>query len=75
MVPNGRRSRYTPMGYRTKSWIKGMRVVQIGLRVIQMIAAGGLITVMSVAGLMGWVIGVTVSAQLAGCSHTLLTSA
>jgi uncharacterized protein (DUF697 family) len=61
MVPNGRRSKYRPLGYRTKSWIKGMRVVQIGLRVIQMIAAGGLITAMSVAGFIGWVLGVTVS--------------
>ncbi|KAK4041191.1 hypothetical protein C8A01DRAFT_45630 [Parachaetomium inaequale] len=71
MVPNGRRSKYRPMGYRTKAWIKGMRVVQIGLRVIQLIAAGGLITVMSVAGLMGWVIGVTLGFVILHCGYSV----
>jgi len=59
MVPGGR-SRYKPMGHRTKGWIKGMRVVQLCLRVVQIFAAIGLIAVMSVAGLMGWIMGATV---------------
>ncbi|KAK4140646.1 uncharacterized protein C8A04DRAFT_39734 [Dichotomopilus funicola] len=70
MVPNGR-SRFRPMGRRTKGWIKGMRVVQIGLRVIQITAAVGLITVMSVAGLMGWVMGVTLGVVLVHCGYSI----
>lgn len=61
MVPNGRKQKYSPMGQRTKSWIKGMRVVQMCLRVVQAIAAVGLIVAMSVSGLVGWVVIATVS--------------
>jgi hypothetical protein len=60
MVPNGR-NKFSPMGHKTKSWIKGMRVVQMCLRVVQAIAAVGLIVAMSVSGLGGWVVIVTVS--------------
>ena len=59
MVPTGR-SRYKPMSLRTKSWIKGMRRVQLGLRILEIVAAIGLIAVTSVAGLMGWILGATV---------------
>lgn len=61
MVPTGRSSRYKPMGQRTKSWIKAMRVVQLALRVVESIAAVGLIAVMSVSGFIGWITGATVS--------------
>ncbi len=60
MVPTGR-SKYKPMGHRTKSWIKAMRVVQLGLRVLETIAAVGLSTVMSVSGFITWITGATVS--------------
>jgi hypothetical protein len=49
------------MGQRTKGWIKGMRVVQMCLRVVQAIAAVGLIVAMAVSGLAGWVVIATVS--------------
>ncbi|KAL2157504.1 hypothetical protein VTH06DRAFT_6055 [Thermothelomyces fergusii] len=58
MVLSGR-SQFTPMGRRAKSWIKAMRVVQVGLRVVQIIAAVGLIAVMVVASLIGWLMSVT----------------
>ncbi len=48
------------MSLRTKGWIKGMRRVQLGLRVLEIVAAIGLIAVTSVAGLMGWILGATV---------------
>ena len=59
MVPTGR-SRHKPMSLRIKSWIKGMRRVQLGLRVLEIVAAIGLIAVTSVAGLIGWILGATV---------------
>jgi polynucleotide 5'-kinase involved in rRNA processing len=62
MVPSGR-SKYKPMGSKTKGWIKGMRAVQLCLRVLEVIGAVGLVVVMSLAGLLGWVIGVTVSSS------------
>jgi hypothetical protein len=49
------------MGQRTKGWIKGMRVVQMCFRVVQAIAAVGLIVAMAVSGLAGWVVIATVS--------------
>ncbi len=66
MVPNGR-SKITPMGYRTKGWIKGLRVIQLCLRILETIGAVGLIVVMAMSGLIGWVLGVTVSASLGVC--------
>jgi heme A synthase len=48
------------MGRRTKGWIKGMRVVQLCLRVLESVAAVGIIVVMGLSGLIGWVMGVTV---------------
>jgi hypothetical protein len=59
MVPSGR-SRFRPIGRRTKGWIKGMRVVQLCLRVLESVAAVGIIVVMGLSGLIGWVMGVTV---------------
>ncbi|KAL2142694.1 hypothetical protein VTI28DRAFT_849 [Corynascus sepedonium] len=58
MVPSGR-SRFRPMGQKTKSCIKGIRIVQICFRVVQITAAVGLIATMTVAGLIGWIMAVT----------------
>ncbi|KAL2172828.1 hypothetical protein VTG60DRAFT_6 [Thermothelomyces hinnuleus] len=58
MVPSGR-SQFRPMSRRTKAWIKAMRVMQVCLRVVQITAAIGLIAAMVVAGLMGWIMAVT----------------
>lgn len=64
MVPNGR-SKFKPMGRRTKGWIKGMRVVQLCLRVLEAVAAAGFIVVMGVGYFLGWIMGVTVGSSLA----------
>ncbi|KAK3901932.1 hypothetical protein C8A05DRAFT_34361 [Staphylotrichum tortipilum] len=70
MVPTGR-SRYKPMGRRTKSWIKAMRVVQLGLRVVEAIAAVGLIAVMSVSGFIGWITGATLGVVIVFCLYSV----
>lgn len=64
MAPTGR-SRFKPMSLRTKGWIKGMRVVQLCLRVLEAVAAAGLIVAMVLSELIGWVTGVAVGSQLA----------
>ncbi|KAK4157250.1 hypothetical protein C8A00DRAFT_29814 [Chaetomidium leptoderma] len=69
-VPNGR-SKFRPMSYRTKGWIKGMRVVQLCLRLPQSIAAVGLIIAMSMSGLMGWVMGVTLGVVIVHCGYSI----
>ncbi|KAH6856458.1 hypothetical protein B0I37DRAFT_76220 [Chaetomium sp. MPI-CAGE-AT-0009] len=70
MVPNGR-SKFTPMGRKTKSWIKGMRVVQMCLRVIQAIAAAGLIVAMSVSGLAAWIVIATCGVVILHCIYSV----
>ncbi|KAK3306915.1 uncharacterized protein B0T15DRAFT_393260 [Chaetomium strumarium] len=70
MVPSGR-SKYKPMGRKTKGWIKGMRAVQLCLRVLEIIGAVGLVVVMSLAGLLGWVIGVTLGFVVVHCLYSI----
>jgi len=52
------------MGYKTKSWIKWSRIVQLGLRILELIAAVGLLVLMilitNVEALTGWVLRITV---------------
>ncbi|AEO66720.1 uncharacterized protein THITE_2115055, partial [Thermothielavioides terrestris NRRL 8126] len=70
MVPSGR-SRFRPMSWRTKSWIKRMRVVQLCLRVLEAVAAVGLVVVMSLAGLIGWIMGVTLGVVILHCLYSI----
>ncbi|KAK4238633.1 hypothetical protein C8A03DRAFT_33329 [Achaetomium macrosporum] len=70
MVPSGR-SKYKPMGRKTKGWIKGMRTVQLCLRILEVIGAVGLVVVMSIAGLLGWVIGVTLGLVVLHCLYSI----
>ncbi len=60
----GPRSRYRMMSRTTKSWIKGTRVFQLGLRVLEVIGAVGLLVLMilinNVEELTGWVLRITV---------------
>jgi hypothetical protein len=64
MVLTGR-SNWVIMGQKTKAWIKGMRVVQLVLRVIEHVANLGLliltILINNVEPLTGWVLRTTVS--------------
>lgn len=63
MVP-GQRSNFRTMGRKTKSWIKGMRVVQLLLRACELVGAVGLLVLMilmtNVDALTGWVVRITV---------------
>ncbi|KAK0715011.1 hypothetical protein B0H67DRAFT_513851, partial [Lasiosphaeris hirsuta] len=59
----GPRSSFTGMGRKTKAWIKSMRNVQLLLRVLELLAAVGLLIVMiminNIDSLTGWVIRIT----------------
>ncbi|KAK4099644.1 hypothetical protein N658DRAFT_498125 [Parathielavia hyrcaniae] len=70
MVPNGR-SGFRPMGRRTKGWIKGMRVVQLCLRVLEAVAAAGIIVVMGLSGLIGWIMGATCGVVVLFCLYSI----
>lgn len=63
MVPKGRLN-FRTIGRSTKWWIRWMRKVQLGLRVLELIAAVGLLVLMilisNVEALTGWVLRVTV---------------
>ena len=52
------------MGRKTKAWIKGMRVVQLVLRVVELVAALGFLALMilinNVEPLTGWVVRIAV---------------
>lgn len=59
-----RRTDFRQMGRRTKGWIKGMRVVQLGLRVLELNGAIGILVLMilinNVEPLTAWVMRITV---------------
>src|SRR6478609_3405811 len=63
MVPGGR-SNHITMGPKTRAWIKGMRVVQLCLRVLELIGSIGLLVLMiiitNVEPQAGWVVRITV---------------
>lgn len=53
------------MGSKTRAWIKAMRVVQLGLRVLELIASVGLLVLMiiitNIEPQVGWVVRITAS--------------
>ncbi|KAI1323006.1 hypothetical protein F5Y16DRAFT_384901 [Xylariaceae sp. FL0255] len=61
-VFTGRIHNFRPMSDRTKWWIRWTRYIQLGLRVLELIAAAGLLTLMilisGVASLTAWVLRV-----------------
>lgn len=63
-VPSGR-SNHITMGSKTRAWIKAMRVVQLGLRVLELIASVGLLVLMiiitNIEPQVGWVVRITAS--------------
>ncbi|KAK4134157.1 hypothetical protein BT67DRAFT_380733 [Trichocladium antarcticum] len=70
MVPGGR-SLVRPMGHRTRGWIKGLRALQLCLRVLEAVGAAGLIVVMALSGLIGWVLGVTLGVVAVHCVYSI----
>ncbi|KAH8172656.1 hypothetical protein LIA77_06911 [Sarocladium implicatum] len=69
MVLNYRSNQYTSMSPRTKSWVKGLRRFQLALRVLQLIAAAGLLTLWilfdKLDNITGWVMRVTCAVVMA----------
>jgi hypothetical protein len=63
-----RSTNYAPMSRRTKSWIKGMRVVQLLLRILELNGAIGLlvlfILITNIDPLTGWIMRITVGRRL-----------
>lgn len=68
MVIRNRSNPYKPMGPRTKSCVKWLRRVQLGLRLIQLNGAIGILTLMvlltKVDASKGWVMRIAVSIAL-----------
>ncbi|KXX83461.1 hypothetical protein MMYC01_200107 [Madurella mycetomatis] len=69
-VPSGR-SNFRTMNPRTKSWIKGTRRVQLCLRVLEVAGAIGIVVVMGLSGLIGWVTGATCGAVTIHCLYSV----
>ncbi|KAK0672741.1 hypothetical protein QBC41DRAFT_379597 [Cercophora samala] len=74
VVPTGR-TNFRTLGASTKSWIKGMRVVQLCLRVLELIAALGFLTLCILLKgfeeLTGWVMRVTFGVAIIHCIYSI----
>ncbi|KAI1386273.1 uncharacterized protein F4822DRAFT_409509 [Hypoxylon trugodes] len=74
-VPTGRTSQFRLMSSTTKWWIKFMRYVQLFIRVFQMIAGGGLLTLMiiitNVDPLTAWVMRITPGVVAISCVYAI----
>lgn len=72
VVPEPRRQ-YKSLGPRTKSWIKGLRIAQLGLRVLQLIAAAGVlflfIVINDVSSLTAWIMRITAGVVTLHCAY------
>ncbi|KAK4662983.1 hypothetical protein QC763_601380 [Podospora pseudopauciseta] len=74
VVPTGR-TNFRTLGASTKSWIKGMRAVQLCLRVLELIAALGFLTLCILLKgfeeLTGWVMRVTFGVVIIHCIYSI----
>ncbi|KAI1775215.1 hypothetical protein F4818DRAFT_42404 [Hypoxylon cercidicola] len=74
-VPTGRTTMIRPMSSSTKSWIKAMRYFQLFFRVFEMIAGGGLLTLMILIGnvdpLTAWVLRITPGVVAISCVYAI----
>lgn len=72
VVPEPRKQ-YKLLGSRTKSWIKGLRTANLGLRVLQGLAAAGIlflfIIINNVASLTAWIMRITAGVVLLHCAY------
>ncbi|KAF6825185.1 hypothetical protein CMUS01_09915 [Colletotrichum musicola] len=75
LVLSHRSSNYVSLGPRTKSWIKGMRVAQLALRVLQLVAAAGLLAVLvlfdNIEPLAAWVMRITPGVVMLHCLYAV----
>ncbi|KAK4204840.1 hypothetical protein QBC40DRAFT_261157 [Triangularia verruculosa] len=74
VVPTGR-TNFRTLGRSTKGWIKGMRVVQLCLRVLELIGALGFLTLCILMKdfeeLTGWVMRVTFGVVILHCIYSI----
>ncbi|KAI0387597.1 hypothetical protein F5Y04DRAFT_267700 [Hypomontagnella monticulosa] len=74
-VPTGRTSQFRPMSSTSKWWIKCMRYVQLFFRILEMVAAGGLLTLMilitNVDPLTSWVMRITPGVVALSCVYAI----
>ncbi|KXH56516.1 hypothetical protein CSAL01_03341 [Colletotrichum salicis] len=73
LVLNHRSNNYVALGPRTKSWIKAMRIVQLCLRVLELIGAAGLLALLilldNIETLAGWVMRITPGVAMVHCLY------
>ncbi|KAL0944192.1 uncharacterized protein CTRU02_202079 [Colletotrichum truncatum] len=75
LVLSHRSNNYVSLSPRTKSWIKAMRVFQLGLRVLELIAAAGLLALLillnNIETLAGWVMRITPGVVMLHCFYAI----
>ncbi|KAK0722135.1 hypothetical protein B0T26DRAFT_701451 [Lasiosphaeria miniovina] len=75
VVPGQRSWNFKPMSFRAKGWIKGMRRMQLGFRLLELIAAVGIFVLMilitNVDDLPGWVIRITLGVTALHCLYSI----
>ncbi|KAF4907419.1 hypothetical protein CGCVW01_v012519 [Colletotrichum viniferum] len=75
MVLSHRSSNYVSLSPRTKSWIKSIRIVQLTLRVLQLIGAAGLLALLillnNIEALAGWVMRITPGVVMVHCFYAI----
>ncbi|OHF03387.1 hypothetical protein CORC01_01440 [Colletotrichum orchidophilum] len=75
LVLNHRSNNYVSLSPRTKGWIKYMRIVQLGLRVLEFIGAAGLLALLilldNIETLAGWVMRITPGVAMVHCLYAI----
>ncbi|KAG8419222.1 hypothetical protein J3458_004115 [Metarhizium acridum] len=75
MVISHRNNPYLPLGQRMKKWIKGLRNVQLSIRVLEINAAIGslvlLILIINIDEATGWIMRISPGVAIAHCSYAI----
>ncbi|KAF7559451.1 hypothetical protein G7046_g4696 [Stylonectria norvegica] len=75
MVLSYRTNNFSSMSPRTKGWIKGLRIFQLFLRVLELVGAAGILTLMimikQVDESTGWIMRITPGIAIAHCCYAI----
>ncbi|KZL79073.1 hypothetical protein CI238_05684 [Colletotrichum incanum] len=75
LVLSHRSNNYVSLSPRTKSWIKSIRIVQLGLRALELIGAAGLLALLilltNIETLAGWVMRLTPGVATVHCLYAI----
>ncbi|KAK6219581.1 hypothetical protein QIS74_05083 [Colletotrichum tabaci] len=75
LVLSHRSNNYVSLSPRTKSWIKSIRIIQLGLRVLQLLGAAGLLALLvlltNIETLAGWVMRITPGVSMVHCLYAI----